>query len=307
MVSGPPTFCDTSTLDNSSESKPGKDASATVVEASSLPPDVSTSQNQVMCLFCNHLKKNNERGRRTLIFPKSDDTIKKIESAAKTCNDCELLSKLKNQTIAYHPTCYYLYQAEMKRHTKEYVVSSWHENRELHKLAFDSLVDYITSEIIDNDKIMYFSQLFSRYKALMLEFGGSQTSPKNLETYRPEYLEKKILSYFGDRITIESSVGRRRKRIVYLTDIDVSAALANSTNIYEEPEEKKIMDVAYYLRKCIQDINSKHLPKHLTADDVINGECDIPAMLFNFMNNLLVGPQNSLNTTRDNLVKVNSF
>lgn len=252
-----------------------------------LPSGSSTSCTQTRCLFCSNIQKRSGKRKLNLIFPQSENILQQIKTTAETLNDSQILSKLENQTIVYHTTCFSSYQIQLKRHTEVHVDSSWHENRELHKLAFDSLVDFITREIIENNKVMCLTQLFSRYQALLLEFAEGKMDPDDdMALYRSDYLENKILKRFGDRLTIEASDGPRYKKIVYKTDIDVSV-MANNTKFLETKEDNKFEDVAYYLRNCIKIIDRKQLPSHLTADDVIHGECEIPEKLFEFMYTIL--------------------
>lgn len=69
------------------------------------------------------------------------------------------------------------------------------------------------------------------------------------------------------------------------------SVMANNTTFLEKKNEEKFDDVAFHLRNCIKQIDSKTLPKRFTAEDVIRGECEIPPLLFDFMCNLIKGPQ----------------
>lgn len=44
------------------------------------------------------------------------------------------------------------------------------------------------------------------------------------------------------------------------------------------------------MRICIKNVDSHPLPRRLTADDIIRGECEIPEELFNFIYNLVYRP-----------------
>ncbi|CAD6229692.1 GSCOCG00012125001-RA-CDS [Cotesia congregata] len=136
---------------------------------------------------------------------------------------------------------------------------------------------------------MYFAQLFRRYQSLLLEFGDCEIDFDFIKDYRPEMLQKKIEKIFGDPVTIEASTGPRHQKIIYKTDIDISI-MANNTKFLESKEEHKFEDVAYDLRSCIKNIDSHPLPRRLTVDDIIREECEIPQELFNFIRNLVYGP-----------------
>ncbi|CAG9772286.1 unnamed protein product [Ceutorhynchus assimilis] len=166
----------------------------------------------------------------------------------------------------------------------------WHEKREIHRFAYHVLEDFINVEIIENYKVVYFQQLVQRYKALLREFGEGKMKSEDINNYRSEYLEKKVVKNFGDRLTIEASTGQSCRKIVYNTDIDVNV-MASKTNFLEIKDESKFEDVAFDLRNCVKTINCNPLPSHLIADNIIDGECEIPEKLFDFVLNLIGGPQ----------------
>lgn len=112
---------------------------------------------------------------------------------ATNVHDFEILLKLENQTVAYHKFCYAVYQTKEKRNFEEHEESSWHNCRHFHKQAFESLTHFITDEIIENNRIMYLAQLLSRYKALLFEFGLNEIEAADIDRYRAEMLEKKIV------------------------------------------------------------------------------------------------------------------
>ncbi|KAG5862641.1 hypothetical protein JTB14_004270 [Gonioctena quinquepunctata] len=186
-------------------------------------------------------------------------------------------------------SCYAMYLTKERRSTQEQKDLSNQKYRYIHKLAFESLKTFIVEEVLENNKVMYFAQLFRRYQALLLEFGESEIDFDFIKDYRAEMLQKKIEKIFGDRVTIEASSGPRHQKIIYKTDIDISI-MANNTKLLESKEDHKYEDVAYDLRNCIKNIDSHPLPRRLTADDIIRGECEIPEELFNFIQNLVFGP-----------------
>lgn len=229
-----------------------------------------------------------------------------MKNIAEKLGDLEILSKLAHQTVAYHQPCYAAYQSKDKRSTQEPTDSSFSKYRQLHKLAFESLSNFITVQIIGNNKVMYLAQLMLRYQALLLEFGNHEIDFDDIQDYRSETLQKKILSKFGDRITIEASTGTRSQKIVYRTDIDVSV-MANNTKFLEKKNDQKFEDVAYYLRSCIKNIDVHPLPRRVTANDIIQGECNIPQQLFDFIQNLVQGPNISDDNSDKYNVKITSI
>ncbi|CAG5075381.1 Protein of unknown function [Cotesia congregata] len=247
----------------------------------------ASSSNKSICLFCDSVRKNVGKKKQNLTFPYSDQVTQKIKQIARKTDDSKILSKLENQAIAYHQSCYVFYLTKEKRSTQEPNDSINQKYRNIHKLAFESLKTFIVEEVIDNNKVMYFAQLFRRYQSLLLEFGDCEIDFDFIKDYRPEMLQKKIEKIFGDPVTIEASTGPRHQKIIYKTDIDISI-MANNTKFLESKEEHKFEDVAYDLRSCIKNIDSHPLPRRLTVDDIIREECEIPQELFNFIRNLLI-------------------
>ncbi|XP_008543461.1 uncharacterized protein LOC103568398 isoform X2 [Microplitis demolitor] len=257
-----------------------------VVPSTSAPP---TSDAQVTCLFCNCKQKRSGKRLINLTINPSDESLKKIKDEAISLDDHEISSKLENKHIVYHKPCYATFLRNKQQNLEENQASSWHTYRNIHKQALDSLINFISREIIDNNRVMYFSQLFIRYQALLLEFGKDTLDMADIQDYRTEMLERKLLTKLGDKITIEVSTGPRHQKIVYKTDIDVSV-MANNTKFLESENEKKFDDVSFHLRNCIKKLDHKPLPKRLRVEDVIRGECEIPKLLFDFMCNLIKGP-----------------
>ncbi|XP_044576907.1 uncharacterized protein LOC123260042 [Cotesia glomerata] len=249
----------------------------------------ASSSNISTCLFCNSVRKNVGKKKQNLTCPQTDQVTQKIKQIAKKTDDSQILSKLENQAIAYHQSCYAFHLTKEKRSTQEQNDSINQKYRNIHKLAFESLKTFIVEEVIDNNKVMYFVQLFRRYQALLLEFGDCEIDFDFIKDYRPKMLQKKIEKIFGDRVTIEASTGPRHQKIIYKTDIDIPI-MANNIKLLESKEKHKFEDVAYDLRSCIKNIDSHPLPRRLTADDIIRGECEIPQELFNFIRNLVCGP-----------------
>ncbi|KAK0173987.1 hypothetical protein PV328_007112 [Microctonus aethiopoides] len=262
--------------------------------------------NKITCVFCNYRYKRCGKQQQNVIFPQSDKTTEKLKNMAEKFGDVEVLSKLENQTVAYHQSCYAVYQTKEKRSTEEHVDSSWHKYRHVHKLAFDSIKDFVTREIVGNNKVMYFAKLFRRYQALLLEFGDHDIDFDDIQNYRPETLEKKLRQTFHDRIIIEASTGPRNQKIIYKADIDI-LVMENITKFLDTKDEEKLEDVAYNLRNCIKNIDSHPLPKHLTADDINRGECEIPQRLLNFMQNLILGPNAQEINNNQTMTKITSI
>ncbi|CAH0687786.1 unnamed protein product [Spodoptera exigua] len=266
----------------------------------------ASTSSKIICLFCDRSQKRCGKKLINLTFPSSDKVPQQIKDMAKNFGDLEILSKLQHQTIAYHLPCYAVYQSKEKRSMEESTDSSYSKYRQLHQLAFQSISNFIETEIIENNKVMYLAQLFLRYQALLLEFGNYEIDFDDIQDYRSETLQKKLIRKFGDRITIEASTAIRNKKIVYKTDMDVSV-MANNFKLLETKNDYEFENVAYYLRSCIKNIDAHPLPRNVTADDIIRGECDIPEQLFDFMRNVIQGPNISDENSDKLKVKITSI
>ncbi|KAH9630062.1 hypothetical protein HF086_008032 [Spodoptera exigua] len=174
----------------------------------------ASTSSKIICLFCDRSQKRCGKKLINLTFPSSDKVPQQIKDMAKNFGDLEILSKLQHQTIAYHLPCYAVYQSKEKRSMEESTDSSYSKYRQLHQLAFQSISNFIETEIIENNKVMYLAQLFLRYQALLLEFGNYEIDFDDIQDYRSETLQKKLIRKFGDRITIEASTAIRNKNCV---------------------------------------------------------------------------------------------
>lgn len=225
--------------------------------------------NKITCPFCNCKQKKCGTQKQSLIFPKNEKVAQQIKNMAEGFNDLEILSKLENQIVAYHQSCYAVYQTKEKWSTEEHADSNWHKYRHIHKLAFETIKNFITEEVIENNKVMYFAQLYRRYQALLLKYGDHEINSDDIQ----DMLQKKLLKIFDGCGTIKASTGSRNQKIIYKTDIDIASVMANNTKVLETKDEYKFEDVAFHLRSCIKNIDSHPLPRNLTADDIFRGEC----------------------------------
>ncbi|CAB3232311.1 unnamed protein product [Arctia plantaginis] len=259
------------------------------------------------CLFCDHVEKKVGKRRTYVTFPRSEATVETIKSMAGKSNDSKLLAKLESpQSIAYHSTCLSSYQISLKRKYEEHPEPGyWHKNRQFHQLAFNAISEIIKAEIIEKNRVMYLTDLLFQYKSLLLEFAEGQVRAEDLQEYRAENLENKIIKAFGDRITVESSMGTPKRKIVYQYDMNTSRLVSEIAKL-ESNEKNRCRDVAYELRNCITSVESTKLPDNLTPEDIILGECNIPEQLFNFVCDLVQGPDTRRKNSSDDLVKIKS-
>lgn len=289
--------------DDHSQSSHNLSSAATISQQAI--PSTSKSKKSA-CLFCDHVEKKVGKKRIYVTFPQSKATVERIKSMAEKSNDSKLLAKLENpQSVAYHSTCLSSYQMSLKRQCQEHPEPRyWHKNRQFHQLAFKAISEIIKAEIIGKYRVMFLTDLFTQYKSLLLEFAEGQVRAEDIKEYRAETLEDKIIKAFGDQITVES-MGTPKKKIVYQYDMDTSRLVGEIAKL-ESIGKNRCRDVAYELRNCITSLESTKLRDNLTPDDVIFGECNIPEQLFNFVCDLVQGPDTRRQNSGDDLVKIKS-
>ncbi|XP_033229629.1 uncharacterized protein LOC117181170 [Belonocnema kinseyi] len=142
----------------------------------------SSKSRRETCVICNTVRKNVGNQKACASVTKCVESIQKLRQAATTLNDTALLSKLENSVkVPYHPTCLLIYKRKSIKIANEQPGSGpWHSSRQLHKEAFDSLSVTIRREIIENGKVLYLSELFEWYRALLQEFQGKKLPNENL-------------------------------------------------------------------------------------------------------------------------------
>lgn len=105
----------------------------------------TTPVTSVTCLFSSCKQKKCGKSVLKRVYPKGDETIQHLQGIADEIHDFEILQKLQNQTIAYNKPCYETYQTNAKQSIEEPADSSLQRYRKLHKLAFESLCNFVDS------------------------------------------------------------------------------------------------------------------------------------------------------------------
>lgn len=276
-------------------------------EQPSTTSESTTRNKKLACVFCGHVEKKVGKRRLYVTIPQKEATVTEIKEMAESSRNSSLIKNLEDfPTVAYHSDCFTALKTTLQRQNKEKAEPGhWHANRQLHQSAFAVISDVITMEIIEKNRVMFLCDLFSQYKALLLEFGENKVKAEDFHDYRAENLENKIINSFGDRLIIEPSSAAHRKKIVYQFKIDTSQLAGEIANL-EEKQQNRHRDVAYELRNSITSVENKKLPADLSVDDVIRGECTIPEELFNFVCDLVQGPDIRRKNSNEDLVKIKS-
>lgn len=259
------------------------------------------------CIFCNLVEKKKGQRREYTSMCDSPDIINLTRQYAEENNDRALLAKLDSCTsFDYHPMCKRIlkYKHEKVFEPPQISSSQWHEYRLAHKNAFESLTEFMENEIIKDEKIFYLNDLYLHYKSLLLEISGLKTN--DFQNYYIGSLEEKLLEEHGDKIIICKSETYNNKKIVYKRNLDINK-LINKTLVYENAEKKKFENIAYELRNAIRQMEKRKLPSNLDVDDILEGECDIPDLLFDFMCNLIQGPDTRRKNCDDDFIRIKSI
>ena len=165
----------------------------------------------------------------------------------------------------------------------------WHSARQVHCAAFTVLKDFITLNIIKEEKHYYLQDLLVKYKQFFIEIGNDAFGEEDVKNHKIDLLQNKILENFGEDIVIESSEGSLRKRIVYKNGMNVNS-LINDRLLQENAKRTRFEQVAFELRNAIKNIPVKKCSQKMHVEDIAEGGCNVPPILFEFVSSVIQGP-----------------
>ncbi|XP_072754742.1 uncharacterized protein [Anoplolepis gracilipes] len=263
-----------------------------------------------VCIFCLQVEKktSNKKRQRTSVCSTLETYIK-VQSYAYSLNDLDLLERLKNcKNFYYHAICRSIYQQKSIRLTenKKPEDSCWYQLRSIHKQSFDALCAFIDYEVIEKENVYFLQDLYLKYKALLLEMADGNLFESDTISYTAQRLQEKILNQYNNEIIITMSDTTHKRKIVYKQGIDIDNKLLEESIIEKMPEINKREEVAYQLRNSVKSIK-KRISEKVYVDDIIQGESEIPELLFEFMCNLIQGPDIRRKNSTDDYVKIKSL
>lgn len=183
--------------------------------------------------------------------------------------------------------------------------TNWHIVRKCHKRTFEAFRQIIDEEIIKNEKIYFLSDLHNRYKMIFLEVNNHSTAD-DIKAYTTNKLQDKILDVYGNNISIISSTMHGLRKLVFKHGIDINELVYKSVvNLNEE--KCKFQNVAYELRNSIKSSKTKKNVGDVDTKDIIEGECHIPELLFNFICDLVQGPDARRKNSDEDFVRIKSL
>ncbi|KAK0161759.1 hypothetical protein PV327_008175 [Microctonus hyperodae] len=297
----------TSDLMNNSEES-AKVADSNLIEQQDMDvevPSESTSSKEP-CIFCGAIRKRASGKILEKSLCTSQEIINKTKEHAKILGDEELLKKLNklSDSYIYHRNCKAKFNSIYERSIKEEKPESeWHIMRQCHKKTFDVFQEIIDKEIIEKEKIYFLSDLLWRYKMLFLEV-NSTCSIDDIESYTANKLQEKILNFHGKNITISSYPSYNIKRIVFKKGIDIDKNIHQSV-VHFNSEKCRFENVAYEIRNSVK--SSVATTNEINLNSIVEGDCHIPELLFEFVSNMIQGPDVRRKNSNEDLVKIKSI
>lgn len=273
-------------------------------------PTVSTQPGKTprVCIFCDIAVKRAGGKRFQTITSNCPETLKRLKESAERLEDTRLVNKLIGcNVLNYHKICKLnFYKSCEKSVQDDQDAGIWHGTRQIHNTAFEVFSIFIQEEIVKKEKVFYLQDLNIKYKNLLLEISDGKYNSDFFSNYKVDHLQTKIMQHFGDVLTIEPSGGHRNKKIVYNREMDVTKLL-NESAFDENAEQNKQESVAYAIRNAVKMIERNPLPDKVQVEDLLNGECQIPEMLFAFISNLIQGPDYRRKNSSENDIKIKSL
>ena len=205
--------------------------------------------NKTCCFICN--KRRDPKGRWQLILVATNSRQQTIYDKARYLNDEEMLIKIQGYgqdsidmiaaDFRYHKSC-------MDNYMNRKVPTV---NKNEYDFAFCDLVEEISDKLIKQQSVFYTSQLLRKYREYLLKRGVN-----NVESYRSDRLEKRLLDHFGSDIQIVAQRGK--SSLVCSSSITVQQMCAFAANLQRE------------LHKCDMESETEYSDEDV-ADDSKTG------------------------------------
>ncbi|XP_015189552.1 PREDICTED: uncharacterized protein LOC107073427 isoform X2 [Polistes dominula] len=254
-----------------------------------------------ICIFCD----KNRKIRKYRVVKKHACVIEKLRNDIFTivnaCMDNEMERKLEatpvNSTVYYHNRCKKLYLSKAIQPTTP--KSSMEKRKQFHRLAYADICDLVEKRIIKNKECCLLQLITDFYNEILEKFYVQEFKCYNVK-YTSQHLLEKLTATFGKKIQV---IIMKKKRLIAPTD---GCVITDETfsNLYDT---EIISRAALTLRKKILLLKKRTLSCDLKVTDIIEGECEIPKDLTDFMRHLLCGIDSRSRKSYANLRKVDSF
>ena len=279
-----------------------------------------------LCIICKQRRKKVNGVEQKLVKTDTDCFAHNLRKYAIWLEDEEMLATISNvdlfaKEVQYHGSCrkQYQYAAEISpkgtisKQLKQICftsssnttapVSGWQNSRNVHSDANNSLFSFVDENIIQKRQVHRIPDLKRHYKTLLYEFGGPEYEHFEITTTK---FEEKLKSLFIGKVAIHPTANKRMGNIVFSSELSLAEAIANANSALIS-EEMKHREVAFELRKSIQQQEKRKLPADATVEDIIKGEVDIPDKLRRFVHHLVSGPANKSKSTSSKMRRVESI
>ncbi len=220
-----------------------------------------------------------------------------IRADAEAANDVDFLGKIRTldfvaKEVRYHHLCWIEYSNKTKFLTKSEnpydKEDGWHQTHKAHGEAFKSLLSFI-EEIVMNEEVHTLDDLHRHYIAIYEEVYEG-TDDNAFKKFLTHHLQRKILNFYGDKIKIENFSKYDSGKMVFSAKICLEQA-GQMTMDPVQLARKKTRKIALLLRKEIQSAIKKPLPKNLKLKHIYDGELEVPKLVADFFQYLVVGPR----------------
>lgn len=174
--------------------------------------DGEDDSTEKVCIICDKSHKYHKGQKQKLFSCAKREVIDDLIFKAKEYDDEALVNKINSalgqkKWIYNHSICKknYMYTREKAMLKETTPKTSWHKKRDIHKIAFEKVCDFVEEFIIKRKKCYLLNQLESIYKdaydsAAKKESAADNTIQRN-ESFR-SHLEEKLLKHYPKKITM---------------------------------------------------------------------------------------------------------
>ncbi|XP_068200383.1 uncharacterized protein [Palaemon carinicauda] len=257
---------------------------------SSLPETEHRGILKSKCIFCGKERKKKKGKDDPLINVSTKDGCRTLfERAPRSKNEYFknfIMSMMSEADLIakegkYHKSCRidFMHETDIKQ-------SNSGSSRDVHKKAYGSLYSTIQQQVVQNKRSLLISSLLNRYREEYCSNGGDF---KDVASYTPQNLSRKIQGSFGDKICITLADARRGNYIynASLSQEQGKAQLYDDAREYEENE--KLTWAALHLWSQIMQLPKSKTSNPATVQNLKECSPDIPKQVDQFFRTLLTG------------------
>ena len=285
--------------DASDPAIPNKEARIVTRQRSPMPKSDEHGLLKGDCIFCGRSRKKlkgKEEPRQNL---QTEAAVESINERVKYCSNERIKALVASgipliaKSAEYHRSCYALFDKETSNKSKLNVPSSYHH----HKYAFDSICTYIEDHIILHEQPTLLSSLLTYY---ISEFVGNGGNEKEITSYGPQNLQRKIMDKYHDRLKI-SMFDKRSGNLIYTANISEDLAHTVYQNNGNLVHNDTIRSIALQLRAQILMLPQTKIPKPTTIEALKECSPDIPPQLDLFFRCLISGLKHDTKQCKDSI------